>query len=336
MLSADETAKLFKGHLWYDVTEDGWIRMFRLTKEQIEGSVRRDRTPRELATSGIMLDLDGEIQSIAFDYKIQKGAYQKFYGIDVLQNGNPKFHVYKDVYETDGKDEGHFYCRPTRTGRITVVFPVFNQMWIKNLSIEGNYKVHKNQYRFYFVGDSITQGFDAFHPCNSYANRLAIWYDAEILNHGIGGDRYNNPEQLVNLGEYKPDAIFIGYGTNDWRLGDDILNTSDIFFKRLRELYPETITFAVGPIWCGQDQVEEYKNGETLKDIRKKIAASAGKYNVHFIDTGDFIPEDPYLYASGAIHPNDDGFYLMARGIKEAIEKYEPGRFISRIGEITK
>ena len=88
---------------------------------------------------------------------------------------------------------------------------------------EGSYvEPYTYQKKFLFLGDSITQGSQSTRDSFCYAYRVSRFFDAEILNLGVGGS-YMSADTLEDVG-FDPDAVFIAYGTNDYTHFDSIVS----------------------------------------------------------------------------------------------------------------
>ncbi len=164
-------------------------------------------------------------------------------------------------------------------------------------------------------GDSITQGYDALHPINSYASMLADILDAELFDKGLGGAGFC-PGLVKAQDGITPDYITVAYGTNDWFAYDADVLTENCrgFMKALAEKYPEVPTIVITPIWRA-DMDRVYKAG-TFSDVAKIIENECKPYkNMTVVSGLSLVPGKTELFGDTKLHPNDDGFKFYAENL---------------------
>lgn len=179
---------------------------------------------------------------------------------------------------------------------------------------------YEHRGRFLAFGDSITEGFFAQTPSQTYVNILSRLLDMEAVNYGIGGEKCR--PGLV-MGEY-PDCDFVtvAYGTNDFphtapeRFGENL----PALHARLHETFPDVPVFILLPIW--RKIAEKEKPLGTLRDVSARIGASAAKYpNFRVIDCYDFLPHEKWTLRDGSLHPNDQGMDVYAHRLAAVIRE---------------
>ncbi len=170
-------------------------------------------------------------------------------------------------------------------------------------------------------GDSITQGYDALHPTNTYAMRLADEFDAEIFNKGIGGAAFSPAFAAVKNG-IDPDFITIAYGTNDWtsRTYERISQDATAFIQNVVTNYPTKPIFVLSPIW--RWDIDTEKPSGRFGVVEEILAAACKAHkNVTFISGTDLIPHDGAYFGDLRLHPNDKGFEEYFNNLIPAIKK---------------
>lgn len=174
-------------------------------------------------------------------------------------------------------------------------------------------------------GDSITQGYDAFHPSACYASLLARHYDAELVNQAVGGACFN-PAVPAQVGNF--DFILVSYGSNDWAKKDSQSFRADAesFFCRLRSLYEDTPRILVLPVWRG-DIHTRTPNAGNFMDCRALLSRLAQAQGFCVLDDFDLLPHDVHLLSDGYLHPNDAGFAPYARRLLTLLEPHLPPSF---------
>lgn len=205
---------------------------------------------------------------------------------------------------------------------VKIYFPIFAEIGIKEIQCNGETKaVESAKEKMYCFGDSITQGFVAGSPSCSYTARLADALNLDALNQGIGG-YYFMAESLAGLETLpKPKLITVAYGTNDWTTMPNIetirVNVRD-YFKRLCELFINIPIIVITPIWRGNMDVLQPSG--SLEDVTKVIEDETSGYkNITIIDGQEISSHKTEDYADGWLHPNKEGFAVMAKGIIEKI-----------------
>lgn len=207
---------------------------------------------------------------------------------------------------------------------IKICFPVFAEIGIKEISGNGEIsyaQVEKG--KIYSFGDSITQGFIAGSPSCSYVARLAEKLNMDALNQGVGGYFFNS-DSLESIEELPaPKLITVAYGTNDWDLVSETISFREKvneYFKKLTDVFCGIPKFVITPIWRGDMEVRASSGSFT--DIIDIIKESAANYeDIYIIDGLSISPHEKEYYADGWLHPNSEGFKIMAEGIYENILK---------------
>ena len=173
-------------------------------------------------------------------------------------------------------------------------------------------------------GDSITQGLSAQFPSMSYISQLSRKLDAAVYNFGIGGERFR-ADKIVPGTYPECDLVTVAYGTNDF--GQKKSCTADFeanmaaFFRLLHEVYPETPTFVLLPLWR-VDETELHNDIPTLQAVRDRIRQEVQQYaNITVIDCKNFVPHLPAFFADGIVHPNDLGMTHYATNLYLAIKE---------------
>ena len=311
------------GYVQAEETESG-LAFYRFTKAHTDFiyTYSGDYGTKSKATSSIRLDFYTDSDFFRFAYaNAQKASSRPWYYFSLYVNG--------ELVSTFGEDTlinglGSCECAlPKGNNRVTLFFPNLFRADVTAVEVSDGASVtpFKPKHRIVFHGDSITHGYDAKNPALSYVNRLAMAWDAEIINYGIGGARFD--ERIIHE-ETSPsaDAVFVAYGTNDWKCSKSWENLEiacKTFFKKLVRVHKNTPVFAILPIWrCNYK--DETPSGDFMS-VRQNIAKIAKEIaNATPIDTWDDLPQDLDLFTDG-LHPNDNGFAYYAKAVIKNIEK---------------
>ena len=296
--------------------EEGWTLFSRFTKAQEEILQQRDFTPREKASAGMRLEFTTRGGLVAFDYQMEKGSGRNYSGIEIAEDGLGMAHIYHDQVPCSGRVEYPVAARE-REIRVTVYFPNLAQLKIRNLQLPEDAAPYVRQKKYLALGDSITQGYDAAHPNQTYANLLADAWDAQVLNQAIGGDVFW-AENLDPALPFAPDVITVAYGTNDWSTGVLQSGAARDYLDKLTTLYPGVPVFVLLPIWRKVE--EELRDGITLQQGRELLTGWAeGRENVFVIDCHRFVPFLEEYFYDGVLHPNDMGYLYYAQAVEKAV-----------------
>ncbi len=296
--------------------ENGYTLLRRFTPYQEEVLSGRNFTPRQFATAGMKLEFISGKGEVYFEYLAQPGAGAVCHGISAICDGVEAFNYYNTTNAEAGKV---FFTVPNDNCKVTVYLANTSDIRIKNLNIPEGYTPSKRARKILMLGDSITHGFNAERQYLTYANVLGDRLEAEILNQGIGGDKFHAPNIDPAL-PFTPDIITVAYGTNDWAAAiPELAEKIDEYFKKLRTVYPDTPVFAIPPIWRGNTD-GLVKNGLTLEDVRALVKEKAEKYGCFSVNSLALVPPAEKFYMDRFLHPNEMGFILYGVNLADMIK----------------
>lgn len=169
--------------------------------------------------------------------------------------------------------------------------------------------------RYVAYGDSITQGFCASDSVHTYCFLLAESKQWQLVNFGFGS-RTAVPADGALIPDLKPDIITILLGVNDC-LGKippaDFTSNYQGVLDNIRKGVATVPIYVITPLnlpgkWPGTEDLEEYRNAiRTLVRDRQDS-------NLHLVEGPDLIPNELRYFQDG-LHPNDEGFVLMAKAL---------------------
>jgi len=223
-----------------------------------------------------------------------------------------------------GKITFHFKNKNHDKMKLKLYFPVFPYAAVKNFKSNRSLSISPISNKTMFcLGDSITQGFNAVQATDSYVVKLANRLGYDALNQGIGGFWFDS-RALIDLEKLnKPEIITVAYGTNDWQHFDKyetIEKNVDKYFKTLKNKFPETLVFVITPIWRG-DIDKDTKAGSFMA-ITMLIENKAKQYSTFKVIRGIDIPiHNRRYFKDNYLHPNKEGFTIMAAYLGENIRK---------------
>ena len=202
-----------------------------------------------------------------------------------------------------------------------------------------------------FLGDSITEGVGASSNEKGYPNLIGEKYGAKkVNNYGVAGTciarqqdtsspLYNKDFCVRSLNiDKESDIIVVFGGTNDLGLGDAPFGqfsdrTPDTFYGALHTLilnlineYPTAAKIICTPLHRGTE-VMPRPHGKVLLDYVNAIKEVAEYYSIPVCDlwrNSGLQPRVPIiqqLYCPDTIHPNDEGYKILAERIADFILK---------------
>ena len=322
-LSLEQIKSITKGAARV-VSDNGKVKFLRFTEEQEKFYEQYpDFHKKTFATAGVRLEFVTSSRSLSLKVDVTPSSSRTYFTHDIYVDGELKHSLGADVGDAPDKHvtvEGSYALGAgKKTVRIYFPWSVCSELISLELDNGASFSPVTHKRKILMFGDSITHGYDAKNTSESYASRLTDMLDAEGLNKGIGGDKFN--AQLGAMAEsYVPEIITVAYGTNDWSNGDGERFTKESkgFFENLSKTYPTSKIFALAPIWRGDCDritgVGKFEDVETyLSDIAKNIP------NMTVISCYDFVPHSPQMFSPDVLHPNSLGFSHYAEHIFNAI-----------------
>ena len=311
-LSNNELKKIWFGAYRFDETEDGWLRAFQYTEEQMAyfKSGFDFWFERCDASTSKTLEFSTEAEDLSFDYKITwVGSEDSFeLAIDGL--------LTEIRYVRELKKEGTLTFKlPAGHKNVTVYLPADATALLRNFASDRPVTPAVKGPKVLWLGDSITQGYGPLRSACTYvsvANRL-LNYD--IINQGIGGYVYDK-NILTKMDGYMPEKIIVALGTNQF--GCETMKDIEEYYERLMEVYGNDIpVLCITPLWR-----DDVPNGyETLARFCENVKKIAGSYpNVKVVDGFRLVPH-LHEYFLDKLHPNCFGAEVYGRNLVREIER---------------
>lgn len=305
---------------------DEKICLFRFTKEQedLYEVSNADFYKKTFATAGVILEFMTDSSTLSLEVEVFSGSSRKFFAHSIYVNGN-KYATLNCLCDNNGIFGGK-WTFPEGEKKVKIYFPWSTASRIIDMSLDDGATLIpvRKQKKMIMFGDSITHGYDAMSPENSYAARLADALDVEAINKGIGGEVFRG-----KLSEFKdsiePDYITVAYGTNDWSVGnrERFETHCKAFYENLSKNYPNSKIFAITPIWRNEYATGKITDIGTLDRVEEYIReVTAALPNVTVIKGLDLVPPSADFFAPDIIHPNDKGFEHYFENLVAEIKKH--------------
>ena len=314
------------GHLRTEVDEEGYLAFSRFTEAQKEYYAKRspENELKIYATAGMRFDFHTDAEVFSFDYKMKIASSRLYYGMDLYVDGAMVRHYDPECKKPECEGSIAF-ALPEGFHRVTLYMPNLTCLSVKNAELEGAtvLRAVKPTKKIFFVGDSITQGYDAVYPSLSYVNCLSRHFDAEVLNQAIGGEVFD-PELVDTEMDFAPDLIVIAYGTNDWCNApsrEAILEKQAALIDKMKLLARAVHIVYVSPIWRGPEAIVKTPSGD-FHETCEALAANASKKRIVSVNGMNLVPHLSDFFSDKALHPNDLGFLIYAENLAKELEKY--------------
>ncbi len=324
ILTEQELSSAFHGATRV-LSENGRVYTCRFTEKQSAYYAEKleEYYHKSFAAASVTLEFVTDASIIEFDYLFQKTAGRPYYAVDLYVDGIMTGNLSGTMTDAEKEVSGHAeFVLPHGTHRITLYLPSLMIAKLSSFTLTGAEifePVPERDRKFFLIGDSITQGYDALYPSMSYANRLARFMNAEVINNAIGGEKFDG-NILTDDITYDPELVLVAYGTNDWNGAPSLaalLESAEGFFRRIREVFPKAQFAYISPIWR-KDRDCIMKAGD-FDTCRAKLIALAEQYGFYHIDGLKLVPHLPAFYWDGYLHPNDMGFSFYAENLIKAL-----------------
>ncbi len=310
ILSCEQIKNITFGALSIKETEQGLL-FTRCTEKQIEAwsALAPVLGERASVATGVCLDFHTNSKTVSFDavagkYEIYvNGLFAEQYIMEKLHEDGKRVE-----YSVDGDE----------INRITIVFPCHNaQAVLKCFELDDGASItpHKYDMKMLFIGDSITQGWAAARDSLAYVPRTARFFNAELLNQGVGGAFYH--ESTFDSLDFDPDVVVVAYGTNDsgwYPTVDEMQEHAHKFLGLIKNEYAgkKTKVILISPIWRLEVSGERWKR---YLGCCQAVKEEAEKYGFYFVDGHELVPRHISFFADAGLHPNESGFSLYAENL---------------------
>ena len=248
-----------------------------------------------------------------FDLYIDKGTGSKYHA--TFTPGNNCDEGYESIVRFGEREMRSF----------TINFPLYNgvdALYIglqEDAEVAGGVKYAYDRPVVYY-GSSITQGGCASRPGNSYQGIHSRLYNVDHVNLGFSGSARGEICMADYIAGLDPLVFVMDYDHNA-PSEEHLRNTHEAFYRRFRELRPET------PVVFVSSAMPMWENRRAVVFATYEKALREGDRNIAFVDglshfTGTFAD----CATVDGVHPNDYGFVRMAESIGTGVVKFLPAR----------
>ena len=206
---------------------------------------------------------------------------------------------------------------------IEICFPLYGGVKVLDIGLKDGSSVdvpkpYKYKKPIVFYGSSVTQGACASRPGNDFVNTLSRLLNAEVLNLGFSGNGNAEAPMIEYLSELDASAFVFDYNYYASK-PDRVLPPHLSIYEALREKNPDTPIIMIDKPASDYDPVGYEKRSKFIKSTYE-TALSRGDELVAMIDAYDLFGDenrDGCLVDNN--HPNDLGFYRMAKALEPVL-----------------
>lgn len=305
--------------------ENGTLKFFRFTEKQRRHFVEMVDTinkPLKMsATANMLLDFytDSTSLKIATDCVVASG--QDICWFDVYVDGSMKEHFGYTAKE----NRSIMFDMKLKPGkkRVTIFLPCLfgagiTGVWLDDGSV---FEPAVRERKILVFGDSITQGYISEYPSLTYTGIVMNALNAECINQAIGGAVFDVNDLDEDL-PYKPDTVFVAYGTNDWSCKRSLEKYAVKYFDKLTHIYKDSKIYVILPIWRANAEEKMKSNNipvsfEQMHEDLKNICA---RYSgIEVIDGMELMPHSKTMLCEDGVHPNELGFIMYGTELLKRI-----------------
>ncbi len=213
-----------------------------------------------------------------------------------------------------------------RMREVTLFFPSFVNIEAVYIGLEDGCTLkeaapYKNEKPVVIYGSSITQGACASRPGNTYPAILSRRHGFDFINLGFAGSARAESAVIDYLCSLDACMLVFDYDHNA-PTPDYLRRTHLLALRKLREAHPDIPFLLLSrPNQCG-GEAQARERVAIIQESYEALCAD-GHGPVHFVNGQDiFASLDGEMMTADGTHPNDLGFYAMAKALSEVFEIY--------------
>ena len=206
----------------------------------------------------------------------------------------------------------------------TLNFPLYDEVSEVYIALRKDCRIeaptpYRQEKPVLYYGASITQGGCASRPGNSYQGMLSVLLDTDYINLGFSGNAKGEQAMAEYIAGREMSVFVCDYDHNAPDV-EHLQKTHLPFYRTIRAAQPNLPIIFISAPEVGKEDQYATRRGVIRKTYETAVAE--GDQNVYYIDGSTFFHAvDLWDCATvDGTHPNDLGFYLMAKGIEKVLK----------------
>ena len=249
-------------------------------------------------------------------------------GFNVAVLKGNKLSCVKTVSPTQGEGKNYAEGRvmlEEGMKEIEIVFPLFVEIRKMYIALREGSKVLRTNRKYkydkpvVFYGSSIVHGVGSSIPFNTYPNLASYMYGFDYYNYGFGGGA-KTEEAIIDFLASLDMSVFVYDYDHNAPSVEYFEKTHYRGYRQFREKQPDTPIILISKFgyYYSNHVDNERRRKIILETYRKGI--EAGDKNLWFIDGRYLVPKkDAWYMTTDLVHPNDIGYYFMAKKIGKTV-----------------
>ena len=247
----------------------------------------------------------------------------EYRGSFLPMSGNVNTDTVIPSFPVDEVFESYINLKSNSMRDIVICFPSFAYISQVYIALEekaelkaGNTYVNEKPVVFY--GSSITQGACASRPGNIYQNLLSQKWNMDYVNLGFSGSALAEDSIIDYISQMDMQMLVFDYDHNA-PTSEYLEKTHYKALEKIRSVQKDIPIFILTRpnISGGVEEVEKRRN---IIYTSYQTLCNNGDQNVYFVDGGKaFHSLNKNMMTIDGIHPNDFGFYCIAREIERVM-----------------
>ncbi len=228
--------------------------------------------------------------------------------------------TFRPNYDEETGYTGEIDLKEKKKREFILYFPLYNEVTSLKIYLDQEAKLYDaEKYRdikpMLYYGASIDQGGCASRPDCSYPAMISKWNNIDFINLGFSGNAKGETVIAEYLTKIDCSLLFIGYDGNAPDV-EFLRNTHFRFYETYRKAKPN-VPIVFMSIAC----FDKYPNAPERREVvieSYNRAVAQGDENVYFVDGKTVFGErDREICTVEGVHPNDLGFYRIAKVVYE-------------------
>ena len=310
--------------VYYDEDIQQFIRMDKTVARNISDPVAE--LARHTSGGRLRFSTDSSVIGISVSYSsLSRMSHMPLTGssgfalVEKVNNTYKTISVFRPSPDEKDGYTGEVKIKQPGIHEYILYFPLYNSVNELSIYLDSAATLYEpEKYRdmapILYYGASIDQGGCASRPDCSYTAMLSKWNDIDFINLGFSGNCKGEPLMAEYLTGIDCSLFFMAYDGNAPSV-EYLENTHFPFYEAYRRVKKDVpIVFMSVP--CFDNFTYAAQRRDVLRNSYLK-ARELGDQNVYFLD-GETIfgDEDREICTVEGIHPNDLGFYRIAKAIQ--------------------